>query len=334
MKENNEYGFIDNINVIKYKISEMMRKDTYTYGVLKMNNFDTVLITGFDDTENTFLFAVSELIPLAEWLSGKDGHEKGESIFLKIKRLTEDLTETFKVADGFMIPRSEIILDTRYVFYDAGKKRCRFLCLPVLRETEGMALRHFFPAVICGAEYENDRQKCLAMDIAKTLAAEPETDDFELLSLLAEKLRAAADADNAPGRKKLSTFFSKLFSADDGDLSDDEFFSSEVPPSKDDFSVLTCRSTGAQYPLVFGPDYLGTDPEKCSICIQKNNGNDNEEVFCKLSAKKGKWYIKNIAENEDIFINGEKTAYEDERELKPADLITIGKNDFVFSYRN
>ena len=53
-----------------------------------------------------------------------------------------------------------------------------------------------------------------------------------------------------------------------------------------------------------------------------------------LSAKRGKWFLKNVSENEKIFINGEETEPGYESELKPADLITIGKNDFVFSDRN
>lgn len=336
--EENEYGFARGKDVIMYRADSSAQFDTYTYGVIKVNQPDFLLVSGLEKDERLLRFAVSGLAPLGEWLQSEDGKEN----FKKIQRLAESLVDLFSFFEEYTIPVNELILRNDTVFYDAGKDRLRFLCLPLVSETaEKPQLSQFFPAVLCSAEYVNDRQKILAMDIAGFSATHNTISDAsvysvyrEWLSELHEKLRAAATADTAVKRKKISSFLTRIFSAQGESMSDDEFFMAEEAPSSESFSVLTCRSTGAQYPLVFGPDYLGTDPGICSICVNKEEGNDKDEVFCVLSAKRGKWFLKNVSENEKIFINGVETELGYEGELRPADLITIGKNDFVFSDRN
>lgn len=343
--EENEYGFARGKDIIMYRADSSAQLDTYTYGVIKVNQPDFLLVSGLEKDERLLRFAVSGLVPLGEWLQSEDGKEN----FKKIQRLAESLVDLFSFFEEYTIPVNELILRTDTVFYDAGKDRLRFLCLPLVSETaEKPHLSQFFPAVLCSAEYTNDRQKILAMDIAGFSATHTCGDNDnnsisdasvysvyrEWLSELHEKLRAAATADTAVKRKKISSFLTRIFSAQGESMSDDEFFMSEEAPSSESFSVLTCRSTGAQYPLVFGPDYLGTDPEICSICVDREQENDKDEIFCMLSAKRGKWFLKNVSENEKIFINGEETVPGYESELRPADLITIGKNDFVFSDRN
>lgn len=336
--EENEYGFARGKDVIMYRADSSAQFDTYTYGVIKVNQPDFLLVSGLEKDERLLRFAVSGLAPLGEWLQSEDGKEN----FKKIQRLAESLVDLFSFFEEYTIPVNELILRTDTVFYDAGKDRLRFLCLPLVSETaEKPQLSQFFPAVLCSAEYVNDRQKILAMDIAGFSATHNTISDAsvysvyrEWLSELHEKLRAAATADTAVKRKKISSFLTRIFSAQGESMSDDEFFMAEEAPPSESFSVLTCRSTGAQYPLVFGPDYLGTDPGICSICVNKEEGNDKDEVFCVLSAKRGKWFLKNVSENEKIFINGVETELGYEGELRPADLITIGKNDFVFSERN
>lgn len=333
-----------NNNVIKYIPEKDSRIDTYTYGVIKINQPDCLLVTGYGKSENAFLFAVSDLVPVRDWL-GDTKKFPGGNVFERLDRLTNDLSETLNFFDEYMIPHYELESDIDCVFYDAGKGRCRFLCLPVIRETgETPWASHLFPAAVCSAEYENDKQKAAAMDIAGFLLkggrascdedARP-SDTALILERVSEKLRAAAVADTAVKRKKAPSFLTRLFSAQGMGVSDDEFFLEEdAPPKMEILPVLTCRSTGAQYPLIFGPDYLGTDPEKCSICIDFDGENDKDDVFCKMSAKRGKWFIKILAKNEKIFINGEETDAGYECEMKPADIITIGKTDFVFSCGN
>ncbi len=335
---------IINNNVIKYIPKKDSRIDTYAYGVMKTNQPDCLLVTGYDKSENALLFAVSELVPIREWLADTKKFPGG-NVFERLDRLTNDLSKTLNFFDEYMIPLYELKSDIDCVFYDAGKGRCRFLCLPVIGETAKTPwASQLFPAAVCSAEYENDKQKAAAMDIAGFLLKSGRTscgadacpsDIIPILCQVSEKLRAAAVADTAVKRKKAPSFLTRLFSAQDMDIPDDEFFSEEeTPPKTEILSVLTCRSTGAQYPLIFGPDYLGTDPEKCSICIDCDGENDKDGVFCKMSAKRGKWFIKTLAKNEKIFINGKETRLGYECEMKPADIITIGKTDFVFSYRS
>lgn len=333
-----------NNNVIKYTVRKDSQIDTYTYGVMKTNQPECLLVTGYDKSENALLFAVSDLVPVREWL-GDTKKFSGGNVFERLDRLTNDLSETLKFFDEYMVPAYELKSDVDCAFYDAGKGRCRFLCLPVIGETaETPWVSQLFPAAVCSAEYENDKQKAAAMDIAGFLlisgripcgADASPSDMILILSQVSEKLRAAAVADTAVKRKKAPSFLTRLFSAQGTKIWDDEFFFEEKAPSKMEIlPVLTCRSTGAQYPLIFGPDYLGTDPEKCSICVNCDGENDKDDVFCKMSAKRGKWFIKILAKNEKIFINGEEISMGYECEMKPADIITIGKTDFVFSYRN
>lgn len=349
-----------NNNVIKYILRKDLRIDTYTYGVMKTNQPDFLLVTGYDKSENALLAAVSDLVPVRKWL-GDTKKFSGGNVFERLDRLTNDLSETLSFFDEYMIPSYELKADIDCVFYDDGKGRCRFLCLPVIEETaKTPTVSQLFPAAVCSAEYENDKQKAIAMDIAGFLLKSGRTscgadacsirsmdacstrgkdacppDTVLILEQVSEKLRAAAVTDTAVKRKKAPSFLTRLFSAQSTEISDDEFFFEEEAPSKMEIlPVLTCRSTGAQYPLIFGPDYLGTDPEKCSICIDCDGENDKDVVFCKMSAKRGKWFIKNLAKSEKIFINGEEISMGYECEMKPADIITIGKTDFVFSHGN
>ena len=341
-----------NNNVIKYMLNKDSQIDTYTYGVMKTNQPNCLLVAGYDRNENALLFAVSDLVPVRKWL-GDTKKFSGGNVFERLDRLTNDLSETLKFFDEYMIPPYELKSNIDCVFYDAGKGQCRFLCLPVIEETaETPWVSQLFPAAVCSAEYENDKQKAIAMDIAGFLLKSGRTscgadacltrgkdacppDMIMILGQVSEKLRAAAVTDTAVKRKKAPSFLTRLFSAQSTGISDDEFFFEEEAPSKMEIlPVLTCRSTGAQYPLIFGPDYLGTDPEKCSICIDCDRENDKDDVFCKMSAKRGKWFIKILAKNEKIFINGEEISMGYECEMKPADIITIGKTDFVFSYGN
>ena len=248
--EENEYGFARGKDIIMYRADSSAQLDTYTYGVIKVNQPDFLLVSGLEKDERLLRFAVSGLVPLGEWLQSEDGKEN----FKKIQRLAESLVDLFSFFEEYTIPVNELILRTDTVFYDAGKDRLRFLCLPLVSETaEKPHLSQFFPAVLCSAEYTNDRQKILAMDVAGFSATHNTISDAsvysvyrEWLSELHEKLRAAATADTAVKRKKISSFLTRIFSAQGESMSDDEFFMSEEAPSSESFSVLTCRSTGAQ----------------------------------------------------------------------------------------
>ena len=84
--EENEYGFARGKDVIMYRADSSAQLDTYTYGVIKVNQPDFLLVSGLEKDERLLRFAVSGLVPLGEWLQSEDGKEN----FKKIQRLAAD----------------------------------------------------------------------------------------------------------------------------------------------------------------------------------------------------------------------------------------------------
>ena len=97
-------------------------------------------------------------------------------------------------------------------------------------------------------------------------------------------------------------------------------------------NVIKVRSTGAEYPLLFGPDTVGTDDSRCSIPLSGKAGVEAEH--CVITLAHGKYNIADLNSKGGTLLNGLPLEPGKTYELRSADLITVGDEQLVFSRRS
>ena len=242
--------------------------------------------------DNNILLAVSNLTSLDEYLRQKDCE-------LTVEDILNQFEEIKSKVEGYMIPDGQLILNYEFAYVDDGKLR--------------------FPLVPTTYSYlETHTEKEFILCIKDALGDRPEKKIKE------KKTREPKKAKRSIGERMRGFVFSG--SGDDVF----EFESEGMLP--EGVNVIKVRSTGAEYPLLFGPDTIGTDDSRCSIPLSGKAGVEAEH--CVITLAHGKYNIADLNSKGGTFLNGLPLEPGKTYELRSADLITVGDEQLVFSRRS
>ena len=242
--------------------------------------------------DNNILLAVSNLTSLDEYLRRKGRELTAEDILNQFNEIKSKV-------EGYMIPGGQLILNYEFAYVDDGKLR--------------------FPLVPTTYSYlETHTEKEFILCIKDALGDRPE-----------KKIKEKKTREPKKAKRSISERMRGfVFSGSGDDVF--EFESEGMLP--EGVNVIKVRSTGAEYPLLFGPDTIGTDDSRCSIPLSGKVGVEAEH--CVITLAHGKYNIADLNSKGGTFLNGLPLEPGKTYELRSADLITVGDEQLVFSRRS
>jgi len=285
--------------MIFYEVEPFETVDDFTVDMLRTNSLPEVIQFGIKD--NQILLPISNLIPLEEYLKSLKDREDIDRDEIENKLVLEYEAIREKI-ENYMIPKEELILNFFYSYIDKDEET---LVLPVVptdySHFESHSHFEFKSAVHC------------------TLETLPKANEKETKKQ--KKLRP----------KKEKKFFNKIIKVLEESGKDDIFEFSTDGALPEGIHVVVVRSTGDEYPLMFGPDLIGNDENRCSIAFPGNRAMSAEH--CSITLTRGKYYIADLNSEAGTFLNGIPLEPGKTYELSSADLITVAGEELVFSKR-
>ncbi|NLL63633.1 MAG: FHA domain-containing protein [Ruminococcaceae bacterium] len=205
--------------------------------------------------------------------------------------------------------------------------KLKLICIPTthsyyLSRTE----TEFFASILSAGKYASNDEKIIAQDLVSYLYSEEYSRDEFLIKL--EEVVLSNTVEKKSILKRIKEFFKNLASERDDLFNFDE---SDIPEK---LCLITVRSSGDEYPLVFGPDLIGTDERVCSICFLDSSHPKMEKQHCRISISRGKCFIEDLNTASGTYVNGEKLIPGERRELESADFIAVPGEELVFTQRN
>ncbi|MCQ2487768.1 MAG: FHA domain-containing protein [Clostridia bacterium] len=284
----------DNRNMLFYELEPFEKLDKFTIEMLKHNPMPEVIKIGIKD--NKLLLPISSLIPLEEYL--RTGMERNPERFIDEYKVIEERIEKY------MIPKDELILNYFYSFVDEGGN----LVLPVVPTNF--------------SRFESHTLFEFRASINQTLS------EHKVIELKENKKKEP----KKKREKNRNKLFDRFISAIENGGGDDLFDFPTDGALPEGIHVIKVRSTGDEYPLMFGPDVVGRDENKCSIAFP---GNLNMEAeHCSITLSRGKYFLADLNSRAGTLLNGEKIEPGKTYELCSADLITVASEDLIFLKRN
>lgn len=297
-----------NNNILVYKIDDFDELDEFTLKMIRANPIDEVLTIGIDD--NNILLAVSNLTPLDEYLRQKDCELTAEDILNQFEEIKSKV-------EGYMIPGGELILNYEFSYVDAGKLR-----LPLVPTTYSYFETHTEKEfVLCIKDALGDRPD-------KKIKKKKEKEDKTSSGQQNDSKQTMKNKEKKARRSIGERIRGVVFSGSGDDVF--EFENEGMLP--EGVNVIKVRSTGAEYPLLFGPDTVGTDDSRCSIPLSGKAGVEAEH--CVITLAHGKYNIADLNSKGGTLLNGLPLEPGKTYELRSADLITVGDEQLVFSRRS
>lgn len=295
---------LSNINMLVYVPEQFEKIDDFTRSMLRENRIDGVIQIGMED--NNILIPVSNLVPLKEYL---ELFEEDYNL-LNAKFFTKQYEEILKRTDSYMIPREEVILNFAYAYVNPEEG---ILMLPVVPASHAHFESHSL------FEFES----CIVNVIKSVAGRERPTKE--------EKEKPAPKPKKEKKEKKklsLKKMKESLFSGRGDDIF--EFEGEAMLP--EGIYVIAVRSTGAEYPLMFGPDIIGSDESRCSIAFPGDE--EIEAEHASITLARGKYYLADLNSQSGTLLNGQPVEPGRTYELSSADLISIAGEELVFSRRS
>ena len=283
-----------NENILIFKVDDFDTVDDFTLNMVKVNPVQGTITIGIKDDE--ILLAISNLVPLDSYLRIKECELTLDEILDQYHFLKEQL-------ENFMIPTEELVLNYEYVYVDAKKGE---VCFPLI-PTE---YSHF--------ETHTEKEFCLCV-----LDAQGETSKDK------KQKGKKSERKVQKAKRSLRERVREVVLSGNGD---DMFELESEGMLPEGVNVIKVRSTGAEYPLLFGPDTIGTDESRCSIPFPGNA--DMEAEHCVITLGHGKYNISDLNSKSGTFLNGLQLEPGKTYELSSADLITVAGEDLVFSRRS
>lgn len=297
-----------NGNMLVYEVEPFETVDDFTCLMLKANPLSEIIPLGYD--ENKILIPVSDLMPLRDYL---ESFEEDYNL-LNAKFFIKQYEEILERAESFMIPREEVILNFGYAYINPDEGA---LVLPVVPTSHSYLESHTL------FEFES----CI-VNVIKIMSGEklkPKSDE-NIFGKKKEKKEKKPKKEKKV--KKTSRLKESLFSKSVDDIF--EFEADGLLP--DGVYVIAVRSTGAEYPLLFGPDIVGTDESKCSIAFAGNR--EMEAEHCSITLSRGRYYLADLNSKSGTLLNGQPCDPGKTYELSSADLISVAGEELVFSRRS
>lgn len=283
-----------NENILVFKIDDFDTVDDFTLNMIKANPIPGAITIGIKDKE--ILLAISNLVPLNAYLGMKECSLTLDEIEAQYNSLKQEL-------ENYMIPTEELILNFEYTFVDAAKGEVRFPLIPTVYS-------HF--------ETHTEREFALCVLDALGDVQKPKKRKEKVKE---EKVKKA--------KRSLRERMRDVVMSGSGDDMF-EFESEGMLP--EGVNVIKVRSTGAEYPLLFGPDTIGTDESRCSIPFPGKSGMEAEH--CIITLGHGKYNLLDLNSKSGTFLNGLQLEPGKTYELSSADLITVAGEDLVFLRRS
>ncbi|MBO4445531.1 MAG: FHA domain-containing protein [Clostridia bacterium] len=294
-----------NDNMLVYKTEPFETVDDFTCLMLKANPLPEIIPIGME--EGKILIPISNLIPLRDYLESfeEDYNLLNAGFFIR------QYNEILEKADNYMIPREEVIFNFEYAFVNADEGA---LVLPVVPTSHSYFETHTL------FEFES----CI-VNVIKSISNAGNKPREE--PVFKEK-KKKKEKKPKKERKRINKIKETLFSGNGDDVF--EFEADTLRP--DGVYVVAVRSTGAEYPLLFGPDIIGTDESRCSIPFAGNR--EMEAAHASITLAKGKYYLADLNSKSGTLLNGEPVEPGKTYELCSADLISIAGEELVFSRRS
>lgn len=293
-----------NNNVIKYKIENNERIDEFSIKMQHSNKIPGIVVLGRDKDE--LLFAVSKLTPLSAYLS-KEVHNAEDT-----KNLISQYFDILDSIDNHMIPRSELVLNMRLSFVDTSDKSLVLCCIPAeFSCMYNWDYEEFKAVSLSITGYENDEERAKAIR------------EIQGIKSLEEPV--------SPKKKREKQKLFQRIKIELAPKNDDDIFGFDDEPLPEGINIIKVRGTGEEYPLLFGPDIIGSDDRKSSICFPNNINMDGEHAC--ITLQKGKYFIADLNSSCGTELNGERLEAGKTYELHSADLIVIAGEELVFSKR-
>ena len=346
----------ENENMIIYETLPSEEIDIFSFEMLRANPLVEVIQCGIkrdDDSKTTqILIPISNLVPLEKYLTTIEGTTSGV-----IDRYRKEYFNIIEKVENLMVPKEELILNFFYSFVDPDEGS---LILPVIPADYSFLESHtFFEFESCikntldisSALPKEDskikkREKKDKLKEKKERNTKAERDAKRERDTKAErgtkrerdtKAEEIIENENIVNQRKIkpkreNRFFEKIMTSLESNSKDDIFDFESDTMLPEGIHVIVVRSTGEEYPLVFGPDVIGTDPERCSIAFPNNKNMEAEH--CSITLARSKYFIADLNTRTGTLLNGVPVEPGKTYELRSADLITVAGEELVFSKRN
>lgn len=293
----------ENGNMLFYAVEDFETVDKFTVEMLNANPLPEIIQIGIKDDK--LLFPISKLVPLGEYLK-----TNSDSLNLE-EKLLEEYEQIVLKLENYMIPKEELVLNFFYSFIDPEEGS---LVLPVVPTDYAHFVSHSI------FEFKS----CVHCTTLEATAIAPKEAKVKEKPAKKEKVKKVKP-------KKENKFFEKIVNALESSGKDDLFDFPIDGALPEGVHVIAVRSTGAEYPLMFGPDLIGRDENKCSIAFPGNSAMEAEH--CSITLARGKYYLADLNSESGTLLNGMKIEPGKTYELSSADLITVAGEELVFSKR-
>ncbi len=296
-----------NNNVIKYRIEEHDNVDEFSYKMIRANKIPGFITVGREN--NTMLYAVSKLVPLVSYLE-TNVHTVDDAL-----GIAAQYYKILESAENYMIPAEEIVLNPMLSFVDPIDGSLMLCCVPCREATLYSRTGEEFRAAVLGAAgYETDAERLKA---------------FSLIQGREDAGPAEKEKPEKKQKKKVKLRDKIKFGF--GPVEEDDMFSFSNEELPEGVNVIAVRSTGEEYPLMYGPDIIGTDASKASICFPHNI--NMSPTHSSITLQHGKYYIADLNSSTGTMVNGQALEPGKIYELHSADLISVAGEELVFSRR-
>ena len=286
-----------NENILVFQVDDFDVVDEFTLNMIKANPIDSTITIGIKD--NQILLAISNLVSLDTYLRNNS---------LTLEEILDQYQETKDKLESFMIPTEELVLNYEYTYAEPESGKLRFPLVP----TEYSRF-----------ETHTEKEFILCVKDALGEVAKPK----KVKKVKAEK-KVKEEKTKTAKRSLRERMRDVVMSGSGDDMF--EFESEGMLP--EGVNVIKVRSTGAEYPLLFGPDTIGTDASRCSIPFPGNA--EMEAEHCIITLGHSKYNLSDLNSKSGTFLNGLRLEPGKTYELNSADLITVAGEDLVFSRRS
>ncbi len=329
----------DDENIIRYRVEKYEDFDEFSFNVLKANQIDGVITLGktVEDGRKkpTLLLAVSNVVHISNVLGDS------ENTFEDVNHFVHQAIETIHRIENYLLPKNELIFSPELCFAEErdGEYNLRLPVVPAsLSLSASYRMQDVFAYFLACGNYKNEQEKACAMELISYLYS-PDYDETEFLERLNDVIGHVNENMKPKKEKRVSLLkgiVSRLGShtGEKRELDDELFFTEEEDGKGHRLFFLSVRSTGVEFPLVIGPEFIGTDPNTCSICFKNETHTDIEKEHCKITISNERCYVRDLESTSGTFINGKRIDTNKKYELKSADVLKVGCEELIFSLRN
>lgn len=333
-------------NILKYRFDNASEIDDFALRILKQGILGGVFVPGLAESDEgvNLLIPVSKSVPLDLYLKSelREGNRFDNS-FHRTLDVLEQAIHIVKDCARYMLGDSVLVKRLKFSYVSEG--RLQLICIPspeARYETD--TEREFYKSIISASIYDDGDAEDVISLLNFVNSDEFDTDELLLRVEVMSEHRSHGDVPfetivtvrpsesvnaDEPKKQGLIKRVRAFFFPSEKATSELDMYTESIAPRG--IHILAVRSTGDEYPLCFGPDIIGTDENTCSVCFPCSGL--LEKNHCKIYFERNRFYIEDMGSKEGTFLNNVRLDPGKPKALMPADLITAGEEQFVFSKR-